>query len=169
LKFMYFLLRTDRKMSANWLATAPGFSVKPGSSLPWQPVMMLFRGKYLPLIRRAGFWLLWPAIAVVAWGELTPNPPALAQDIWDKAEHFTAYFGLALLATLAWGLRRSLVFVYLGVVALGGALEILQALTGRDASWLDETANALGALAGLAVAAVYLAMPRRLVDDARRS
>ena len=125
--------------------------------------MIFFHGKFLPWVRRAGAWLFLPALVVVAWGELTPAPPQLVGDLfgWDKAEHFTAYFGLCLLASLGWGLRRSLVWILLGVVLLGGALEILQTMVGRDGEWLDELANSLGALAGLGVAALYLAIPRR--------
>ncbi len=129
---------------------------------------MFFEGKFLPRIRRAGLWLFLPALAVVAWGELTPHPPEEASRFWDKGEHFTAYFGLALLASLAWGLRRSLVLVFVGVVTLGGVLEILQSFTGRDAEWLDELANTLGALGGTAVACAYLAIPRRLVGGQKR-
>jgi VanZ family protein len=125
--------------------------------------MIFFRGIFLPWVRRAGAWLFWPALAVVAWGELTPHPPKVAALLWDKAEHFIAYFGLALLASLGWGLRRSLVFVFAAVVALGGMLEILQSFVGRDAEWGDFFANSLGALAGLALAVVYLSIPRRLV------
>jgi VanZ family protein len=131
---------------------------------------MFFHGIFLPWMRRAGRWLLIPAILVVAWGELTPHPPHIADEIfgWDKAEHFTAYFGIALLATLSWGLKRSLIWVWLGVVALGGVLEIGQFFTGRDASWLDELANSLGAATGMGLAALYLAMPRHLVDGPQR-
>jgi VanZ family protein len=131
---------------------------------------MFFEGKFLPWVRRAGLWLFLPALAVVAWGELTPHPPQIADEVfgWDKGEHFTAYFGLALLASLAWGLRRSVLLVLVGVIALGGVLEILQSFTGRDAEWLDELANSLGALTGTAVACAYLAIPRRLVDGAKR-
>jgi VanZ family protein len=130
---------------------------------------MLFEGKFLPWIRRAGLWLFVPALAVVTWGELTPHPPPLEGPlVWDKADHFTAYFGLALLASLAWGLRRSVLLIMLGIIALGGALEILQSFTGRDAEWLDEFANSLGALAGTAVACAYLAIPRRLVGGTKR-
>jgi VanZ family protein len=126
---------------------------------------MFFHGIFLPWVRRAGAWLFWPALAVVAWGELTPHPPALPGPLeWDKLEHFTAYFGLTLLASLGWGLRRSLAWILLGLVALGGVLEILQNMVGRDGEWGDFAANDLGALAGLAVAVVYLAAPRRLVD-----
>ena len=130
---------------------------------------MFFHGIFLPWVRRAGSWLFWPALAVVAWGELTPHPPTLPGPwAWDKADHFTAYFGLALLAALWCGLRRALVWVFLAVVALGGVLEIVQSLVGRDGEWGDFLANDLGALAGLTVAAVYLAVPRRLVEEPRR-
>lgn len=126
---------------------------------------MIFHGIVLPWMRRIGAWAFFPALTVVAWGELTPHPPRLAGPfLWDKADHFTAYFGLALLASLGWGLRRSLVFIILGVIALGGALELLQAMVGRDAEWLDQLANTLGALTGAGLAIVYMAAPRRLVD-----
>lgn len=129
--------------------------------------MVFFHGIFLPWVRRAGAWLFWPALAVVIWGELTPHPPKMATLLWDKAEHFIAYFGLTLLASLAWGLKRSLVWVFAAMVALGGALEIIQSFVGRDAEWGDFFANDLGALAGLAVATAYLAVPRRLVAAAR--
>ena len=120
-------------------------------------------------MRRVGKVMFLPALAVVAWGELTPHPPSLAGPWqWDKLDHFTAYFGLSLLATLGWGLRRSLVWVFLGVVALGASLEIIQTMVGRDGEWGDFIANDLGALLGLALAAAYLAAPRRLVAEAPR-
>ena len=130
---------------------------------------MFFHGYFLPWMRRLGAWLFLPALAVVAWGELTPHPPKLADQIfgWDKAEHFTAYFGLALLASLGWGLRRSLLLVLLGVIAVGGVLELLQAVTGRDAEWGDMLANTLGALCGGGLAVLYLAVPRRLVEGTK--
>ena len=130
---------------------------------------MFFHGIFLPWMRRLGRVTFWPALIVVLWGELTPHPPKLAGPwLWDKLDHFTAYFGLALLATLGWGLRRSLVWVFLGLVALGGSLEIIQSLVGRDGEWGDFFANDLGALLGLGVAAAYLAVPRRLVEGAQR-
>jgi VanZ family protein len=130
---------------------------------------LFFRGIFLPWLRRAGAWLFWPAAILVAWGELTPSPPQLeGLFLWDKLDHFTAYFGLALLATLGWGLRPSLFWVFLGVLAMGAGLEGLQALVGRDAEWGDLLANSLGAVTGLMLAAVYLAVPRRLVDGAAR-
>ena len=130
---------------------------------------MFFHGIFLPWMRRIGKVMFWPALIVVAWGELTPHPPRLAGPFqWDKLDHFIAYFGLSLLATLAWGLRRSLVWVFLAVVALGGSLEIIQSFVGRDAEWGDFLANDLGAMLGLALAIAYLAVPRRLVGGASR-
>ncbi len=126
-------------------------------------------GKFAPLLRhrtkQAAFWLLWPAIAVIAWGELTPHPPQEAALFWDKAEHFIAYFGLALMGVLGWSGRRVLP-IFLAVVALGGTLEILQAFVGRDAEWGDMLANTIGAVAGVAVALALLAAAR-LVDRRR--
>jgi len=130
---------------------------------------MFFHGIFLPWMRRIGKVMFWPALIVVAWGELTPHPPRLAGPFqWDKLDHFIAYFGLSLLATLAWGLRRSLLWVFLAVVALGGSLEIIQSFVGRDAEWGDFLANDLGAMLGLALAIAYLAVPRRLVGGASR-
>lgn len=47
-----------------------------------------------------------------------------------------------------------------GVILLGGALEIAQAYTGRDAELLDFVANTIGALAGTLVAASFLLLLR---------
>ncbi len=114
------------------------------------------RQTLLRLLRLAALWLFWPGVAVIAWGELTPHPPQLAEHIWDKAEHFTAYFGLASMATLVIGLKRQLALALCGVVALGAALEVLQYFTGRDAELGDVIANTLGALCGLAIAAFFI-------------
>jgi VanZ family protein len=118
-------------------------------------------------IKRAAFWLLWPAIAVIAWGELTPQPPHEISDLlgWDKAQHFVAYFGLSLMAVLGWSGRRALL-LFLAVIALGGTLEILQAMVGRDAEWGDMLANTLGAAVGTLLALGLLAAAR-LVDRKR--
>jgi VanZ family protein len=71
-------------------------------------------------------------------------------------EHFTAYFGLASMATLVMGLKPRLAWAFLGIILFGGALEILQGYTGRDPDILDFTANSIGAFAGLGVGALFL-------------
>jgi len=125
---------------------------------------MAFLEKLQPWVRLAARWLFWPAVLVVCWGELTPNPPDISASQWDKVQHFTAYFGLALLATLAWAQRGRLPRILLGVIALGGALEILQGFVGRDAAWLDQLANTVGALLGMGWALTW----RRLVEGPGR-
>lgn len=100
------------------------------------------------VLRRVLAFLFWPAVVVVVWGELTPSPPHEVQHVWDKLLHFTAYFGLALLATLAVRASRSAIWAVLALCAIGGILEIVQGLIGRDAEILDEVANTLGAVSG---------------------
>ena len=93
-------------------------------------------------------YLFWPAFVLVAWGELTPHPPHDVALFWDKSLHFTAYFGLAGMAAVALRRRNDAVWAVLGLILLGGALEILQGFTGRDPDIYDEIANTLGALSG---------------------
>jgi VanZ family protein len=105
-------------------------------------------------VPRIAFWLFWPALIIVVWGELTPHPPAL--DASDKFLHFLAYFGLAGLASTALRHRRAVILAALGLIALGGALEILQMFTGRDAEVLDAVANAIGVLSGTCAGLLFL-------------
>jgi VanZ family protein len=112
-------------------------------------------------LRVLSLWLFWPGVALIAWGELTPNPPHLTGPLdWDKADHFIAYFGLASMATMILGLRPRLAAAIAAVILLSGALEILQAFTGRDAEILDFVANSLGALLGTLAAATILLLFR---------
>src|SRR5215472_12399786 len=104
----------------------------------------------------AALYLFWPAVALIAWGELTPHPPAFTEHFWDKSLHFTAYFGLASMATVVLGIRRRTAWAILGLIALGGVLEILQGFTGRDPDIFDEVANTLGALSGALVGVGFL-------------
>jgi VanZ family protein len=117
----------------------------------------MWKVQLVKFFRTLSLWLFWPGVALIAWGELTPHPPDLHGILgWDKAEHFIAYFGLSAMATLVLGLRPRLAPAILGVILLSGALEILQAFTGRDAEILDFVANTLGALTGTAAGAAFL-------------
>ncbi len=106
----------------------------------------MFRNWSLRWLPHAAFWLFWPALIIVVWGELTPHPPHIQAS--DKLLHFIAYFGLAGLASTALRYRRAIVLAALGLIVLGGALEVLQMFTGRDAELLDEIANGIGVLSG---------------------
>ena len=101
-------------------------------------------------------YLFWPAVVLVAWGELTPHPPHDLVYFWDKSLHFTAYFGLAGMAAVALKRRNDAVWAVSGLILLGGALEILQGFTGRDPSIYDEVANTLGALTGAGLGRLLL-------------
>jgi VanZ family protein len=119
--------------------------------------------------RRLVAYALAPAVLLVIYGELTHSNIAETLEIhaWDKALHFTAYFGLALMATIAVrGDRRALAWM-LGFIALGGILELVQGATGRDADVWDEVANTLGAVSGYAVARIGVAIlrARRLIEE----
>ncbi len=125
--------------------------------------------KLLHWFRQLDAWLLAPAVLVVVYGELTHSSLAerLEVDVWDKTLHFTAYFGLALMATIAVRARPRRAFWWaLGLIVLGGILEIVQGATGRDASIWDEAANTLGVLAGTSIAwaGIWLLRTRNLVD-----
>ena len=131
---------------------------------------MNFR-RLLHLIRQIDVWLVPPAIMFVIYGELSHDQLVgiLTSAIWDKALHFTAYFGLCVMTTVAVRARKPAVFWWaLGLALMGGALEIIQGMTGRDADIFDELANTVGVLTGLAIgwAGVALLKARKLVEDA---
>ena len=125
--------------------------------------------KLLHQFRRLDALLVPPAVAVVVFGELTHSNvfATLEIDVWDKALHFTAYFGLALMTTIAVRADRRALWWALGLVAMGGALEIVQGLTGRDCDIFDELANTLGVLTGLGIgwAGIAVLKARGLIDD----
>jgi VanZ family protein len=116
----------------------------------------MWKVNILKTLHNLSLWLFWPGVLLIVWGELTPNPPDLSSVLgWDKAQHFVAYFGLASMATMALGLNRRLVWAILGVILLGGALEILQGYTGRDPDIFDFIANSIGAVCGTTVGAMF--------------
>jgi VanZ family protein len=129
---------------------------------------MTFR-QLLHRLRRLDAWLIAPALLVVIYGELAHSDlvGALESVVWDKLLHFTAYFGLSLMATIAVRADRRALWWALGLVLLGGALEIIQGMTGRDCDIFDELANTIGVVSGLAVgwAGIAILKARKLVED----
>jgi VanZ family protein len=120
------------------------------------------------LARRAAALAFWPVLAVVIWGELTSHGPPIETHIWDKLLHFTAYFGLALIAALAVRANRKLIWIVIALIILGEVLEILQGMLGRDADIKDEIANTLGAVVGALLGWALVTLHARLVGRASR-
>ncbi len=120
---------------------------------------LLFR-----LLHLAGMWLFWPAVALVIWGELSPGGGL--PNVWDKLQHFVAYGGLAGMAVLGVGEKRHAIRIAAALIVMGALLEFVQAFVGRDASYLDELANSLGALCGAFTAAGLMMLLKPLQDGA---
>jgi VanZ family protein len=74
--------------------------------------------------------------------------------IWDKAAHFIA-FGLILWSFGVMFRRLLRVRAALLAIALGAAVEVVQRYIGRDASWGDLLADALGVAVALLIWAVW--------------
>ena len=106
-----------------------------------------------PLLHRARIAdkiLFFPALLLVIWGELTATEPPLLGDVefQDKLLHFIAYLCLAGMAAAGFRARKPVILAAIGLIVMGGVLEIVQGYTGRDMSLGDEIANAAGVIAG---------------------
>ena len=102
--------------------------------------------RFTPLARG----LLVAAALVVAYGVFAPAGAAPSLMPWDKAEHFTAFYGLALLALFAFP-DVAAVRMAVALSAAGGLVELIQALpvVHRDCDWKDWVADSLGIAAAM--------------------
>jgi VanZ family protein len=100
--------------------------------------------------------------ATVLYLALSPSPPAQVDLGWDKLNHATAFAALTISGCFAFpGSRKVVLLVLLGVVALGGLIEILQAyVPGRDSDWFDLVADSVGMLFGAFIALPLLWLTR---------
>jgi len=94
-------------------------------------------------INRLVFIVFLTASAYALARALLPDDDSAGLIPWDKAKHFIVFYVLSVLASLALPQSR-LHRIGLVILAFGGAIELLQALVGRDASWLDLFADACG-------------------------
>ncbi|WP_432259958.1 VanZ family protein [Cupriavidus sp. TMH.W2] len=100
-----------------------------------------------PLRWRLLFWGC--AAAVLVLSLLPPSQP-LPTTGWDKANHMLAFAVLGVLGRRAYAGHGWA--VWLGLLAYGGLIELLQGQTGyRDADWLDLLADCIGLAAGMAL------------------
>jgi VanZ family protein len=133
---------------------------KPSGGEPGYAWAMIQHLRLPAWYRQFARWVFLPALAVVVWGELKPS--AQGPEGWDKLLHFTAYFGLAGIATVALGRPRPAAWAAAGLASFGGILEVVQSFVGRDAEWLDEAANVLGVCAGLGAGLLTVHLMARL-------
>lgn len=108
---------------------------------------------------RACFW-----IAVLAGVVLALWPAPQHSEPWfpaaDKLEHALAFAVLVALGRL--GGYRSVLALAVGLLALGGAIEVAQSFTDtRTAEWLDWFADAMGIALGIGVWASVRALRSR--------
>jgi VanZ family protein len=119
--------------------------------------MLLFEGRW----NRVFFEVLfWTALLAVALLSLIPSPPPvpLSFNGLDKLQHLGAYGflgffrGISLQRRLG---RKDVLIMAAILTSFGGALELLQAFTGRTPEFWDLVADGLGALAGGALALLW--------------
>ena len=82
---------------------------------------------------------------IIAVLTLAPLPAACPAGS-DKVYHILAFAGLAFPLPLV--RPRLTIWVVLGVIAYGGAIEMIQPFFGRQAEWADLLADGVGAVVG---------------------
>ena len=112
--------------------------------------LLLHDAAWRPLWRR----VLWLLAAVAAVAALVPTEAAPSLGLDDKIDHLLAFASLGLAALLAQPAgRRAALAAGAGLQMYGALIEVAQTLVpGRDASWADLGADALGIGVGLLVA-----------------
>ena len=92
---------------------------------------------------RTGFVI---TLAVVTWGALTSSPLPSPLTIWDKADHFSAFFILAFLLDYSFPKRHwTDILKWLVLLGYGIGIEFVQRWLGtRDFDVHDMIADAIG-------------------------
>ncbi len=111
----------------------------------------------MPKLSRAAFFA---GLLLVTVLSLLPRELVAPVPFWDKANHLAAYGALALAGGFGFQGKGAIWRVGLGLLVLGGVLEVAQtAVPGRYASLADLAANligiALGSLLALGLRAVW--------------
>lgn len=90
---------------------------------------------------------------------LVPNPPEFPGQPGDKVQHMIAFATLGAVAAAGWR-ERSFLWLFAGLAAFGGAIELFQAIPSlhRHADAVDWLADMGAAL--VAIGLVRLALPR---------
>ncbi|NOV24037.1 VanZ family protein [Cupriavidus necator] len=94
--------------------------------------------------------LFWACAATVLVFSLMPPTQPLPTTGWDKANHMLGFAVLGVLGGRAYA-RRGWP-LWLGLIAYGGLIELLQGQTGyREADWFDLLADSFGVAAAMAL------------------
>jgi len=80
----------------------------------------------------------------------------VVEGMWDKSNHFIAFFTLYILLSFAF--RNFALVKKVGVLlAFGLQIEVVQQLTGRSMfSWLDIVADSVGILLGIVAYSIFI-------------
>jgi VanZ family protein len=115
-----------------------------------------------PIPRRLRLAVFAAAVAVVLWATLAPSRDLPSVNLWDKAEHALAFFGLTFLGV--WAMPQWRLRVAASMLLLGVAIEIAQATMplGRDGDIKDALADSVGIIIALPTALVAREMLHRI-------
>jgi VanZ family protein len=94
---------------------------------------------------------------------LDPAPFVAGTDS-DKVNHILAFFTLGVLLRMGWP-RYRLVLCMLGLLLVGGLIEIVQHFVGRDAAWGDLAADAIGLLLAIAATSIFRMQPVATISE----
>lgn len=99
---------------------------------------------------RVGFW---GGVGIITVASVLPGETMPPIDLWDKAQHAVTYAAVAALGGAGFGAARARWLAALGLVTLGGLLEVAQIyVPGRSGDFGDGVANAIGVVAGIVAA-----------------
>jgi len=104
-------------------------------------------------------WALLLLAALITVLALVPAPPRQMDLGWDKLNHVFAFAALAVCAVFGWrgGSRAARLAVLLGLLAFGGAIELVQLqVPNRSGEWSDLGADAIGIGLGALLALLWL-------------
>ena len=121
-----------------------------------RPAMPSFIVNLCTAPERRAMWrlLLAALLVVITWLALIPAPPKMITTGWDKSNHALAFASLAFASAWAiWPRPRQWPFLFIAVLAYGGAIEIAQSyLPPREGDWFDLLADGVGVSLGLLLA-----------------
>jgi VanZ family protein len=95
------------------------------------------------------YWLYLTALTLltVTVLSLMPGDGVVSLSNLDKVKHFSAYMGIIFFVALKRPKHFWLFFI--GFIAWGGGIELIQPYVGRTADWLDVLANTGGLVLGV--------------------